>query len=405
MLFMFLNAKKKRIYLDYAAATPLRSSIVALMQPYFSEVYGNAGAVHQEGVKAHRDIEIARGELASVLHIRPQGIVFTGSGTESNNIAIMGVIEAKRKEGRAYSDMEVVSTYIEHASVSEVLKRLSSLGVTVCYADTDEYGVIKTESLKMVLTEKTVLVTFACVNSEIGTIEPAGKLSRIVKAHEKEHGIEIYVHLDAAQAPLWLSCALDSLGADIVSFDAGKCYGPKGIGILAFRHGVSLAPYLYGGEQEGGLRAGTENTALIVGAVAALVIAQKEHVKRSELIEKLRDGFIAELLEIDGAILNGPTENRVANNVNISIPDIDSEFAVITLDEAGIACATKSACGGAKGDGSGIVMAVTNDKKRATSSIRFSLGEETTQKELSHVAKILKTHVALTRTSLQKLTM
>lgn len=395
---MFWKNTKKRIYLDYASATPVRREVVEAMMPFWGGDFGNAGAIHKEGVLAKRVIANARQKLAHTLHVRPQGITFTGSGTESNNLALIGAIEARRREGMVYKDMEVISTAIEHPSVLKVLQYLQTLGVSVIYATLDEDGVIITELFKKSLTHKTVLVTCALVNSEIGTIQPIGKLARIVRVFEKEESTKILVHVDGAQAPLWLSCALDSLGADIISLDAGKCYGPKGIGVLAHRHGVQLSPNFFGGDQEGGLRPGTENTALIVGAVEALCIAQAHFKEQSERTSVLRDAFIAELENIKGVKLNGSRKERVANNVNISIEGLDSEFAVITLDEKGIACATKSACGGAKGDGSAVVQAISNDVARAMSTIRFSLGETTYSEELEHTAIVLKEHIDKTRT-------
>ena len=396
---MFWKTTKKRIYLDYASATPVRKEIVESMMPFWHGDFGNAGAIHSEGVVVKNAIAHAREKLARVLHVRPQGIVFTGSGTESNNLALIGAIQARHKAGVPYDDMEVISTAIEHASVLEVLKHLQELGVTVIYTALDEEGVIGTQSFKKSLTPKTVLVTCALVNSEIGTIQPIGKLARIVRAFEKEQGTTILVHVDGAQAPLWLSCALDSLGADIISLDAGKCYGPKGVGVLAFKHGVQLTPHFFGGDQEGGLRPATENTALIVGAVEALCIAQMHFKEQRERISTLRNVFIEELEKIEGVVLNGSREERVANNVNISLLGIDSEFAVIVLDEKGIACATKSACGGAKGDGSLVVQTISNDSSRATSTVRFSLGEATTKEELEYTVLILKEHIHKTRLS------
>ncbi len=401
---MFSGLKKKRIYLDYAAATPVNPEVIAAMTPFFSGDFGNPSSIHNEGVNARTVIEQARSNLAQVLHIRPDGVIFTGSGTECNNIAIMGVIEACRKKGIAYVDMHIISTTIEHASVFEVLKHLEALGVAVTYVTVDAEGIIGTHAFKESLTPKTILFAISYVNSEIGVIQPIGKLSRIVRAYEKEHHIRICMHVDAAQAPLWLPCALDSLSCDTLALDAGKCYGPKGIGVLAIRHGITLEPYLFGGGQERGLRSGTENTALIVGGVLALCTAQLEHQKSSKKVAHLRDFFIAQLLKIEGVVLNGSLSERVANNVNISIAGIDAEFAVISLNEKGIACATKSACGVSTSAGSSVVHAISNDSARARSSIRFSLGLQTNKEEISSVAVALEAHVSHTRKVLQNLT-
>lgn len=401
---MFFSSAKKRIYLDYASATFVRKEVMSAMRPYFDEFYGNAGSIHQEGAAAKRAIHKAREKVASALRVRTDGIVFTASGTESNNLAILGTLAALHKKGVAYTDMEIISTKIEHASVIEVLSHAQSLGVTVTYAEVNAFGIIDIESFSKCLSAKTVLVTCAYVNSEIGVIQPIAKLARIVRAYEKDASMRIYMHTDAAQAPLWLPCALDALMVDMLSLDAGKCYGPKGIGILAFRHGVTISATLFGGSQEGGLRPGTENTPLIVGAAEAVAIAQSAYGERAQAVRQLRDAFIGMLESIEGVTLNGSREERVANNVNISVAGIDSEFAVITLDEKGISCSTKSACGGAKGDGSSVVRAITNDESRATSTIRFSLGEGTTREELSYASASLSSHVDAMRKAAQKLT-
>lgn len=402
--FMFLWNRKKRIYLDYASATSVRPEVVSAMLPYFNAHYGNAGSIHQEGVCAKRALEDSRETLARVLRVRPSGIVFTGSGTESNNLALRGVIETERAKGRAYADMEIVASHIEHASVTEVLAHLQQLGVIIRYVPTNSLGIIEHLTFTEALHKNTVLVVLGYVNSEIGVVEHIGKLVRTVRVKERELEAHIHVHVDAAQAPLWLPCALDALLVDTLTLDAGKCYGPKGVGVVVMRHSVHLAPYFFGGSQEFGLRSGTENVPLIVGAVRALVLAQEHHVVRAQQVTLLRDAFITMLLSIDGVEVNGSQEDRVANNVNISIRGIDSEFAVISLDAKGIACATKSACGGARGDGSAVVRAITGDAARALSTLRFTLGEETTYRELQYTARALQEHVTHIRTSMEALT-
>lgn len=383
--------------MDHAAATPLSKEVLARMHPFFCADFGNPSAIHQEGVRTRKAIEEARTELAKVLHVRPQGITFTGSGTESNNLALLGRIAHLHKEGVAYSDMEIISTRIEHPSITETLAHAKSLGVTVTLTPVDADGRIDLPAFTKALTRKTICCTFAYANSEIGVIQPVGKLSRIVREKEKEYGVRIYVHVDAAQAPLYLPCELQRLGVDLLSLDAGKCYGPKGIGVLARTHDVVLSPIYFGGEQEGGLRPGTESPALIVGACTAIIKAQKQHETNRKKICVIRDSFIQYLLPIDGLVLNGHATERIANNINISIPGLDSEFAVIALDQLGIACSTKSACGGAKGQGSEVVRIISEDESRARSTIRFTLGLDTTIQEVLYVSKQLETHVTKMR--------
>lgn len=388
----FWSKQKRRIYLDHAAATPLLPEAVRAMRD--AQGYSaNPSAIHRDGVVARTHLETARAHLARTLAIRPTGVIFTGSGTESNNLALLGTIYARHSTGRAFSEMEVVTTAIEHPSVLETVRHLASLGVVVKYLSLDAGGSVAFESLTEALTPKTVLVTLAYVNSEIGVVQPVGRIGRTIRAFEKSHGTKIVFHLDAAQAPLWLPCQLDQVHADIVSLDAGKCGGPKGVGVVAMRHGVVLKPVLFGGPQEGGLRPATENLSGIVGGVAALVAAQDGYKARAAQMVALRDQFITALVNIDGVVLNGDRTARVANNVNISIPGIDSEFAVICLDEAGIACSTKSACSGAGGGGSHVIMAISGDAARATSTIRFTLGPTSTAAELTKTTTVLKGHV------------
>jgi len=383
---------KKRIYLDYAAATPLHPQVRQAMQPFLTESFGNPSAIHKEGVQARQAIETARQQVATTLGIRPAEVIFTGSGTESNNLALLGLLKKlNRKEGVPYAEMEIVTTHIEHPSITKVLSVLAATGVVVRYAEVDSEGKISLPALAAVLSPKTVLFTFAYANSEVGVVQNVTRLVREVRRYEKEQGTRIYVHLDAAQAPLWLSCSMGRLGVDLLTLDAGKCQGPKGVGVLAFRGVADLLPIMYGGGQEQGIRPGTENVAAIVGAATALVLAQRDYETRTKKVAIVRDAFIANLQKVwTEAVLNGSTgENRLANNINISLPGFDTEYAVVYLDAHGIAASTKSACAGAGGGESTVVAAMTGDTKRATSTLRLSLGPDTTQADMKKVLNIL----------------
>ena len=389
--------KSSRVYLDFAAATPIRNSVLKIMDEVSRQLFANPSAVHQEGVLARNKIDEARLDLARALEVKPEGIIFTASGTESNNLAIFGLVEKLHLEGREYSDMAIISSKLEHPSVSRVLDKLSLWGVKIKYVKVDYGGRIDFNDLGKCLDESVVLCTFSYVNSEIGVIQDIGKVSRLIHKFNKENGTTIKVHTDAAQAPLWLSCRPEELGVDMLSLDASKCYGPKGVGVLVLHRSVDISPVVLGGGQEQGLRAATENTPAIIGAAAAIVEAQTNYQKRSEKITVLRDKTIKELKEISGAFINGSLENRVANNINISIADIDGEFAVISLDAAGFAVSTKSACSGSDGEGSKVVMTIIGDKNRASSTIRITLGEETKEKELKFLVKAIKEHIKQTR--------
>lgn len=252
---------------------------------------------------------------------------------------------------------------------------------------------MRSEELAELLSPRTRIVSIAYANSETGVIQDIGKLSRAVRAFERSNGIEIYFHTDASQAPLWLPCALDALGVDMMTLDAGKCEGPKGVGILVKRPKVKVVGISFGGSQEEGIRPGTEPTSLVVGAAMSIELAQKESEALSRKVTKIRNQWLKELLKIKGVIANGSFEHRLPNNVNISIPDFDSEFAVIVLDQAGIAASTKSACAGAGSGQSHVVFSMTSDAKRAAATIRFSLSPSTTSSELRKVTKILRGHL------------
>lgn len=390
--------KERTIHLDYAATTPVHPEVLKAMAPYWNELWANPNAIYTSGVKARNAIEAARADVARVLRVRAHDITFTSGGTEANNLAIAGIIEAAVGRGRAYGDIEIVSTLIEHPSVLETLKWYERKGVVIHYIPVSEEGCIDEKAFTTALNEKTVLSTFAYANSEVGVVQRVKQLTRIVKKFNQANDAHVLVHLDASQAPLWLSCEMDMLGVDLMTLDAGKCYGPKGVGVLARRHGVALVPQMRGGDQEGGLRAGTENAALIIGCAHAITRAQKNWREQSAQVTKLRDFFINELERtIPNIIVNGSRIERIANNINISIPGIDTEFAVIVLDRHGIACSTKSACGGAKGNGSTVVRAMTHDDARARSTIRFTLGENSTKHEILTTVRILSDHVTQMR--------
>ncbi len=391
MYFKFFNKKKRRIHLDFASTTPVRPHIVERMRPYWNDVWANPSAIYKEGVAAHQIVEDMRTTLARTLRIRPNEVTFTSGGTESNNLALIGLVEALHAGGRAYTEMEIISTRIEHPSVLETLVYLEQRGVRVVYVPVTEEGLIDLAQLESVLTPQTVLVTVAYVNSEVGVVQDVKKITRIVRAYNDAHTVHIGTHIDASQAPLWLSCALDQLGVDMMTLDSGKCYGPKGMGVLAHRHTVKLLPIVFGGGQESGLRSGTENAALIVGGVHALVEAQTKYKERSETVAKLRDMFF-DLLDqhIEQVVINGSRNARVANNVNISIPGMDTEYAAIWLDAQGIAVSTKSACGAHETTGSRVVREMTHDDDRARSTLRFTLGEESVVAECHEAVRVLR---------------
>ncbi len=392
----FSARKGKRVHLDYASTTPVQKEVFDVMKPYFSAKWANASAIYKEGVEEREKIENERERLARTLRVRAGDIVFTSGGTESNNLGLRGYLAHLNKEDVPYEDIEVISTKIEHPSILETLKHLEGHGIKVVYAPVDEEGRIVIAEFQKLLSPKTKLVTFAYVNSEIGTIQDVKKITKTIRDYNEKNNVTVKTLLDACQAPLWLPCQLDSLGVDMLTLDAGKCYGPKGVGVLVKRHQVELEPIIFGGGQEDGLRPGTENTALVVGCVEAMVRAQESWKERNDKISKIRDQYIETILnEVNGVVLNGSQEHRVANNINISIPGIDGEYAVITLDSKGVAVSTRSACGAGKGAGSHVVQEITGDEARALSTIRLTLGQESREDDIEKVVTILKDHLKL----------
>lgn len=396
---MFFSKRvPKRLYADYAAATPLLPEVKAVMRAT-EDLYGNPSAIHSEGKRASDVVEEARLSLARILGIRVSEVLFTGSGTEANNLAILGYIKAVQAGRSATVPLEVISTPIEHPSVEKVLQILEADGVVVHRVTVNEEGLIHAEDVVALLNKHTALVTFAYANSEVGVVQPVAKIARLVRKYNTAHGTEIKLHIDAAQAPLWLPCQLHSLGVDMLTLDAGKCNGPKGVGVLAKLSSVSLTPITYGGGQEGGVRPATENVVAIAGAAVAIQRAQEGRVRRCEQAEKLSTILRTTFESLPDVVCNGPEVGpmRLPNNVHISLPGFDTEYAVVYLDVHGIAVSTKSACSGAGGGRSEVVWQMTHDAARAASTIRFTLDPSTPTKDLSRVAETLEDFMALQR--------
>jgi cysteine desulfurase len=388
-------SKSTRVYLDWAAATPLLPEAYVAMVPYLAGNFGNPSAIHAEGQASRQAVEEARMTVASAVQVRPEYVTWTSGGTEGNNLAILGVVESLVQQGRAYESMTVITTKIEHPSVGEAFAALARRGVTVRYVQVSEVGKIDLEHLRTLLDESVVLFATALINSEIGTIQPSRAIHKILHEAEVKYDTEISFHLDAAQAPLWVNCQFDALAVDFISLDSAKCCGPKGVGVLVRGRRTNIAPVVHGGGQESGLRPGTENVSGIVGAAVAINEAQASWRERAGQVALVRDQAIKHIqTEIPQACVNGAIgEDRVANNINISIPGLDTEFAAVVLDKHGFAVSTKSACSGAGGGASMVVQETTTDPTRATSTLRVTLGPDTTVANLESLTDTLKDHI------------
>jgi len=389
------------IYLDNASTTPVRREVIEVMMSFWSINFGNPSSITKIGVLAKQEIEKARTVIATYLSRLPKEIIFTSGGTESNNLAIFGVVKSLANKGIKISNMHFISTNIEHSSITECFNELEKQGATVDYLKVKETGIIDSRDLRKMIKPNTVLISIGYANNEIGTIQPIREISKevryarktnkiIIDKNEEEMGLYPYFHTDASQAGLYLNLNINELGVDLMTLDAQKIYGPKGVGILFKKTNVKFSPIILGGGQEGGLRSGTENVPLIAGQAKAFELVRKSFERNAQKIKIIRDYFWQKIQkEIPEAILNGDLENRLPNNLNISIPGINSEFTVLCLDEEGIVCSTKSACNHDE-DSSFVVRALGRDNVLAKSSLRFTLSENINKKNIDYVVSKLK---------------
>jgi len=358
---------KKEIYLDHASTTYTDPQVLEAMLPYFTENFGNPKSIHEKGRKAKQAIDKARIEIAKFLNCDSSEIIFTGSGTESNNIAIIGAARANKEKGN-----HLITSKIEHSSVKKVFEYLEKEGFEVTYLDVEKNGIINPEDLKKAIKPESILVSIMHANNEIGTIQPIEKIGEICQ----ENGI--IFHTDACQTALYLNLDSEKLNVDLLTMNSSKIYGPKGIGALYIRRETKLSPILFGGNHEHALRPGTQATANIVGLAEAVKLIQKYD---NEKLKKLRDNLIEELLKIDEVTLNGDQEQRIPNNINISIKGFNSQEILLHLDNANIYVSSGSACGSGLKNPSGTLKAIGLSKNEINSSLRISLGKATTTKE------------------------
>lgn len=388
----------KRIYLDNSATTPVDKLVEKVMRPYLREKFGNPSALYKEGVMAKNAVELARGVVAESLGAHADEIIFTGSGTESDNLAVAGVVKHKIHQPGRLMDLgvakpHIITSAIEHPAVLEVCKALEQNGVVdVTYVGVNEQGIVNSKDIKNALREETVLVSIMYANNEIGTIEPLREIAKVIRGWKKTNGGEYpYFHTDACQAMNYLDMNVLRLGVDLLTINGSKIYGPKGVGALYKKRGVNIAPIVYGGGQEGGLRGGTENVSGIVGFAQACEITEKIKEVESSRLSEIRDYFIKELLSsIPESILNGDEMERLPNNINISIPNIDSEQLVIELDAKGVSASARSACKSRDYGSSYVIIALGRKPLQNEGAVRFSLGRDTKKKDVNYVLKVLQ---------------
>lgn len=386
-MFPPLPKTKKQIYLDHAAATPMDAGVLKSMKPYFSDCFANPSSLYSLGVSAKNAVEQARNFVAHILGAQPDTVFFTSGGTESNNLAIIGGSLAHEKKGK-----HIITTRIEHDSVLRPMQELQKQGFKVTYLDVDENGFVSIKDFKNALRKDTILVSIMYANNEVGTVEPIAEIGREVLKWRKAHKtVYPYFHTDAAQAPNYLEMAVEKLHVDLMTLNGSKIYGPKGVGVLYKRRGVSVQVQNFGGRQEFGLRAGTENVAGIVGFARALELVTKDKEKKNNEILKLRNYFWTKIQkQIPDVALNGPMgEQRLPSNLNLYFKDVESEALVLYLDSYGISASSGSACSTDSNEPSHVLKALGYSDERANSSIRFTLGKNTTKQDIDYVMKYL----------------
>ena len=372
---------ERLIYLDHAATTPADPQVVAAMLPYFTEQFGNPSSIHRAGRAALEALDDARDSVARVLGANRKEIIFTGGGSESDNLAIKGVALAQRQAGRG---THIITSAIEHHAVLHAFEYLETFGFEVTILPVDSHGLIRPADLEAALRPDTVLVSLMYANNEIGTIQPLAELGALCRAR----GVPL--HTDAVQAAGSLPLTVDALNVDLLTLAAHKFYGPKGVGVLYARRGTPLLPQINGGGQERRRRAGTENVAGIVGLATALRLAEARRAEYAAHSAALRDRLIAGILErVPLSSLNGHPTQRLPNNANIAFEYVEGESVLLLLDQHGIAASSGSACTSGSLEASHVLTALGLPYEQAIGSVRFSLGKDTTDADIDAVIAAL----------------
>ncbi|MEM2785066.1 MAG: cysteine desulfurase family protein [Candidatus Nitrosotenuis sp.] len=365
------------IYLDNAASTQISDDVLQEMLPYLKENYGNPSSIHRFGRVATKAVETARKSVADLIGAQPSEILFTSGGTESNNTALFGIVNAKKGQ--------VITSSVEHDAILEPCKKLESQGYNVIYLPVDNTATINVEKLKNVISNKTLLVSIMYANNEVGTIQPIKEIAQICKQYE------VPFHTDAVQAVGKVPINVKELGVDLMSISSHKINGPKGAGALYIRSGLKIEPYLLGGGQEGGLRSGTENVANIVGFGKACQLAKENLDRNTAYLKNLRDTLVDKVTkQVPYVTLNGHKENRLPNNAHFTFLGVNGEDLIIKLDENGIAASTGSACSVKTQKASHVLAAMGFSHEQITGSLRLTVGLTNTPQEIEQTVNTLK---------------
>ena len=379
---------KKEIYLDHAATTYTDPTVVEAMLPYFTKNYGNPSSLYHKGREANGALNDARRTVAKLINALPENIIFTGGGTESDNMAIYGIARAHETKGK-----HIITTSMEHHAVIHPLEDLQKQGFEVTYLKVDTNGFVKTEDVVKAIRPDTILISIMYANNEVGTIEPIADIGRELLKYRQENKTTFpYFHTDACQAAGAMTLDVEKLHVDLMTVNGSKIYGPKGTGILYIRRGVRIKPLIVGGGQERHLRSGTENVPGIMGFAKALEMAQQNCEKESARLLELSIYLWSELqAKIPKLKLNGPQlgENRLPNNLNITFIDVEGEAMLLYLDEYGVMCSTGSACTSESLDPSHVLLAMGLPYEYSHGSLRFTFGHCNTKKDIDYLMSFL----------------
>lgn len=370
---------RKTVYLDYAATTPVDTRVIEAMRPYLDSMYGNPSSLHFAGRQARRALERARETFARGLNAQPNEVIFTGGGSEADNQALISVAEAKQNQGK-----HIVTTPIEHHAVLASCEYLETRGFEVTYLPVDSEGLVHPEDLKRALRPDTILVSVMHANNEIGTIEPIAELAALTRERN------ILFHTDAVQTGGILRIDVQELGVDLLTLSAHKFYGPKGIGVLFVRQGTKIRPLIHGGEQEHHLRAGTENTAGIIGAAKAFELALEAQEQEATRLIALRDDLWRRIQsKVENVRLNGHLTRRLPNNLNCSFYQTEAEGLLLHLSRNGVAASMGSACTSQSIEPSHVIQAIGTLPEWKRGTLRFSLGRFTTADDIAYAGEMI----------------
>src|SRR6267143_282028 len=382
-----------RVYLDFNATTPVEPRALDAMLPYFSTEFANAASIHTPGQKARAAVETAREPVAALIGARPQEIVFTSGGTESDNHAIFGIVSSSFTfSTSSTSSRHIITTAIEHEAVLNACQALEKEGVRVTYLSTDREGQIDLEELRRAIRPETVLITIMHANNELGTVQPLEEIGRIAAE------ADVYFHTDAVQSAGKIPIDVNAFRLDLLSLSGHKIYAPKGIGALYIRGGTRLRQLLYGGHHQRGFRPGTENVAGIVGLGKAAEIARKSLAEDTQRVSALRDKLQQDLLHrVPQSRVNGGGAPRTPNTTNLVFPGVEGEALLIALDLKGLACSTGAACSSGAVEPSHVLTAIGLPPEEARASLRFSLGRHTTSADIDFALNVVPAAVAQLR--------